>query len=154
MRTDISIPPSGTTISDLSTGGKSFITFACDCEPSHKILTGGTGADILTGGLGADTFDFNLITESLVGAGRDIIADFNRVQLDKIDLSTIDADSVLANDQAFLSSILSSGAFTTIGQLRLVGDILSGNTDSNFATSEFEIQLTGVTSLTSADFVL
>ena len=120
----------------------------------NNILTGGTGMDVLTGGLGADTFDFNLITESLVGAGRDIIADFNRVQLDKIDLSTIDADSVLANDQAFLSSILTNGAFTAIGQLRLVGDILSGNTDSNFATSEFEIQLTGVTSLVGADFVL
>ena len=120
----------------------------------NNILTGGTGMDALTGGLGADTFDFNIVLESLVGASRDIISDFSRVQLDKIDLSTIDADSVLANDQAFLSSILTSGAFTTIGQLRLVGDILSGNTDSNFATSEFEIQLTGVTTLAGTDFIL
>lgn len=120
----------------------------------NNILTGGTGADILTGGLGTDTFDFNAILDSLVGTSRDVITDFSRIQLDKIDLSTIDANSTLANDQAFLSSILTSGAFTSIGQLRLVGDILSGNTDSNFATSEFEIQLTGVTSLTSADFVL
>ena len=120
----------------------------------NNILTGGTGTDVLTGGLGADTFDFNAILESLVGTSRDIISDFSRVQLDKIDLSTIDANTALANDQAFVATILSSGAFTAIGQLRLVGDILSGNTDSNFATSEFEIQLTGVTSLTSADFVL
>ena len=120
----------------------------------NNILTGGTGADILTGGLGANTFDFNAILESLVGTSRDIITDFSRVQQDKIDLSTIDANSAVANDQAFAATILTSGAFTAIGQLRLVGDILSGNTDSNFATSEFEIQLTGVTSLTSADFVL
>ena len=121
---------------------------------ANNILTGAAGADILTGGLGADTFDFNAITESLVGTSRDIITDFSHAQLDKIDLSTIDANSTLTNDQVFLSSIVTSGDFTAIGQLRLVGDILSGNTDSNFATSEFEIQLTGVTSLTSADFFL
>jgi hypothetical protein len=38
--------------------------------------------------------------------------------------------------------------------LRLVGNILSGNTDSNFTTAEFEIQLTGVSAITSAQFVL
>lgn len=76
------------------------------------------------------------------------------MQKDKIDLCSIDADSLLANDQAFLSSILTSGDFTSIGQLRLVGDILSGNTDSEFATSEFEIQLTGVTTLAGTDFIL
>ena len=120
----------------------------------NNILTGGTGADMLTGGLGADTFDFNAILESLVGTSRDIITDFSRVQIDKIDLSTIDANTALANDQAFLATILTSGAFTATGQLRLVGDILSGNTDSNFATSEFEIQLTGVTTLAATDFIL
>ena len=121
---------------------------------ANNILTGAAGTDILTGGLGADIFDFNALTESLVGTSRDIITDFSRVQTDKIDLSTIDANSTVANDQAFLSSILTSGAFTSIGQLRLVGDILSGNTDSNFATSEFEIQLTGVTTLAGTDFIM
>jgi Ca2+-binding RTX toxin-like protein len=120
----------------------------------NNILTGGTGADILTGGLGADTFDFNAILESLVGTSRDVITDFSRVQVDKIDLSTIDANTALANDQAFLATILTSGAFTAAGQLRLVGNVLSGNTDSNFATSEFEIQLTGVTTLAGTDFIL
>ncbi len=120
----------------------------------NDVIIGALGTDTLTGGLGADTFDFNAITESLAGALRDIIADFSTAQLDKIDLSTIDASSSAANDQAFLSTILSSGAFTAEGQLRLVGNILSGNTDSDFATSEFEIQLTGVTTLTSADFIL
>ena len=120
----------------------------------NNILTGGTGADILTGGLGTDIFDFNAILDSLVGASRDVITDFSRIQLDKIDLSTIDASTSLANDQAFLATILTSGAFTAAGQLRLVGYILSGNTDSNFATSEFEIQLTGVTSLAGTDFIL
>ena len=108
----------------------------------------------MTGGLDADTFDFNALLESVVGVNRDVITDFSSVQLDKIDLSTIDANSTLAGDQAFAAAILSSGAFTAEGQLRLVGNILSGNTDSNFATSEFEIQVTGVTTLTGADFIL
>ena len=119
-----------------------------------NILIGGLGVDTMRGNLGADTFDFNAILESLVGTSRDIIADFSSTQLDKIDLSTIDANSTLVNDQAFAAAILTSGAFTAAGQLRLVGDILSGNTDNNFATSEFEIQLTGVTTLSGADFIL
>jgi serralysin len=119
-----------------------------------NILTGGAGKDTLTGNLGADIFDFNASTESVVGVGRDVIVDFSNAQGDKIDLSTIDANTLLAADQAFVATILTTGAFTAAGQLRLVGDILSGNTDSNFATSEFEIQLTGVSSLTSLDFVL
>ena len=92
--------------------------------------------------------------ESLVGASRDIITDFSHSQFDKIDLSTIDANSMLLNDQAFLSAVLTSGAFTSVGQLRLVGNVLSGNTDIDFTTSEFEIQLTGIDTLTSADFIL
>ena len=118
------------------------------------LLTGGLGKDNMTGGLDADTFDFNALLESVVGVNRDIIADFSALQLDKIDLSTIDANSTLADNQAFAADILTSGEFTAAGQLRLVGNILSGNTDSNFATSEFEIQLTGVATLAAADFVL
>ena len=120
----------------------------------NDTLVGGAGNDILSGGLGQDVFDFNTIMESLLGASRDIINDFSSIQLDKIDLSTIDANSMLLNDQAFLSAVLTSGAFTSAGQLRLVGNILSGNTDNDFNNSEFEIQLTGIVSLTSADFIL
>ena len=120
----------------------------------NDTVIGGLGKDNITGGTGTDIFDFNALLESVVGLNRDIITDFSSVQLDKIDLSTIDANSTLANDQAFLSTVLTSGDFTLVGQLRLVGDVLSGNTDNNFLTSEFEIQLTGVTTLAAADFVL
>ena len=119
-----------------------------------SLVQGGLGNDSLSGGLGQDVFDFNAVMESLLGASRDIITDFSHAQLDKIDLSTIDANSNLLDDQAFLSAVLISGAFTSAGQLRLVGSILSGNTDNDFNTSEFEIQLTGIDSLTSADFIL
>ena len=120
----------------------------------NNILTGGLGNDILSGGLGQDIFDFNAVIESLLGVTRDIITDFSHAQLDKIDLSAIDANSMLLNDQAFLSAILTGGAFTSAGQLRLQGNVLSGNTDNDFNTSEFEIQLTGIDTLTSIDFFL
>ena len=120
----------------------------------NDTVIGGLGKDTITGGTGTDIFDFNALLESVVGVNRDIITDFSSAQLDKIDLSTIDANSTLVNDQAFLSTILTSGNFNAIGQLRLVGNILSGNTDANLTTSEFEIQLTGVTSLTGTDFIL
>ena len=120
----------------------------------NDTLIGGDGNDTLSGGLGQDVFDFNAVMESLVGAPRDIITDFSHAQLDKIDLSTIDANSILLNDQAFLSTVLTSGAFTSAGQLRLVGNVLSGNTNNDFTTSEFEIQLTGIDTLISADFIL
>lgn len=88
------------------------------------------------------------------GKKRDVIVDFNAAQGDKVDLSTIDANTSLANDQAFSASIFTSGNFTQAGQLRLVGNILSGNTDSNFLTAEFEIELTGITSISETDFIL
>ena len=123
-------------------------------DTGNDTLVGGAGNDILSGGLGQDIFDFNAVIESLLGVTRDIITDFSHAQLDKIDLSAIDANSMLLNDQAFLSAILTGGAFTSAGQLRLQGNVLSGNTDNDFNTSEFEIQLTGIDTLTSIDFFL
>ena len=104
----------------------------------NDTLVGDAGTDNLTGGLGADTFDFNALLDSLVGASRDVIADFSSAQGDKIDLSTIDANSNLANDQAF--NYIGSAAFSAAGQLRLSGNILSGDVDGN-GIADFEIQL-------------
>ena len=121
----------------------------------NDVLIGGQGADVLTGGLGADRFDFNSITES-AGVNIDTIADFNRLQLDKIDLSTIDAKSgtPLIND-AFV--FIGSAAFGSVaGQLRFdtTTSIVSGDIDGNGA-ADFEIQLAGVTTnLLATDFIL
>jgi Ca2+-binding RTX toxin-like protein len=59
----------------------------------NDVLTGGGGKDILIGGTGRDFFDFNSIKESVKGASRDIITDFNRAVDDRIDLRTIDAQT-------------------------------------------------------------
>ena len=62
-------------------------------------LIGGLGQDVMTGGSGSDVFYFFDIAESTF-AKPDTITDFTSGQ-DLIDLSDIDADTTVANDQAF-----------------------------------------------------
>lgn len=117
-------------------------------------LIGGDGKDYLTGGIGADIFDFNLTNESAVGANCDVITDFNHAELDKIDLSIIDANVNLVNDQAF-SFIGNNVAFSAAGQLRYDAALYSVFGDVNGdAVADFQIELTGVASLSASDFVL
>jgi Ca2+-binding RTX toxin-like protein len=116
----------------------------------RDFLTGGAGRDVLTGFGGAlafDTFDYNAASESGPGVlNRDVITDFNgRGALvgDQIDLSTIDANLVLAGNQAF-------GA----GQLTYVGGILSANIIGTPAVVDLQIQLLGAPPLVLSDIVL
>jgi Ca2+-binding RTX toxin-like protein len=116
-------------------------------------LVGGTGKDTLTGGTGNDIFDFNALNETgLNSTAWDVITDFTRGQ-DKIDLSTLDANTATAVNDAFRSVIGSTSAFTAAGQLKVVNGVLYGNTDAD-STAEFAIQLTGITSLSTSDFIL
>lgn len=117
-----------------------------------NVLTGGAGKDIMTGGSGKDVFDFNLVTESVVGARKDVITDFVS-GVDKIDLSGIDA-VVGGSDNAF--RFINTGAFTSVaGQLRwnVATHTLQGDTNGN-GVVDVEIQLTGVTSVVSGDFIV
>jgi Ca2+-binding RTX toxin-like protein len=140
-------------------------------------IIGGLGADVLTGGAGADVFVFNSIGESapgqsgavnngsfsaLQGQGlRDIITDFAH-GLDKIDLSAIDANTRVAGNQAFtwrgtanftaapgqLIERLYNPAGTANDKTIIYGDI---NGD---ARADFQIELTGLKTLTVSDFIL
>lgn len=66
----------------------------------NDTLIGGAGADTLKGGYNADTFKFVDATD--LGFGHtDVIKDFSRTELDKIDLSGIDANDTLKGNQAF-----------------------------------------------------
>ncbi|MGC4095941.1 MAG: calcium-binding protein [Nitrospira sp.] len=124
-------------------------------EASSSILNGGAGADILEhGGLNyLLTFDYNAVSESPAGAGKDTVIGFdgrpygaggsgNTSDLggDRIDLSTIDANTLVSGNQAF--TYIGSAAFTAAGQLRYAGGLLQGSIDSDTA-AEFEIQLVG-----------
>jgi serralysin len=118
----------------------------------NDILIGGPGKDTLTGGLGADVFKFLATADSVVGLNRDAVTDFSVAQGDKIDLSLIDANSILAGDQAFV--FIGTGAFTHVaGQIHFQSAVVSGDVNGD-GVADFEIQLTGVTTLTSASFIL
>ncbi|TGS89610.1 adhesin [Mesorhizobium sp. M3A.F.Ca.ET.174.01.1.1] len=119
-------------------------------------LVGGVGADTLTGGLGADTFYYgSAISDSPVSVANDTITDFVH-GVDKIDLSSIDANTVSGGDQAFLfggfnaATVANSITWSEVGGNTIVRVDVNGN-----ATADFQITLTGTgLGLTASDFVL
>ncbi len=118
----------------------------------HDLLVGGTGVDYLHGGTGEDTFDFNTIGESIVGANRDVIADFKRSEFDVVDLRTIDANELNSGNQAF-KFIGGASLDGTAGQVRFGGGVISGDTDGD-GYSDFQIKMNGVTKMYADDFLL
>ncbi|MGE8322866.1 MAG: M10 family metallopeptidase C-terminal domain-containing protein, partial [Pseudomonas sp.] len=116
-------------------------------------LGGGAGKDVLTGGVGNDIFDFNALSETgLTSTSWDVISDFVRGS-DKIDLSTLDANTATTGNDAFREIIGNTSAFSSPGQLKVANGVIYGNTDVD-NTAEFAIQLIGVTSLATSDFIL
>jgi Ca2+-binding RTX toxin-like protein len=81
-------------------------------------LIGGAGSDNLNGGTGIDIFDFDLVSDSPAGpALRDSVVGGFSHGFDRIDLSTIDANALVAGNQAF--SFIGAAAFSGVaGQLR------------------------------------
>jgi Ca2+-binding RTX toxin-like protein len=123
-----------------------------------NVLTGGLGKDLLTGGDGSDTFDFNTLSEmGLTSDTWDVISDFVP-GVDRIDLSSLDANEGLAGNQAFSAPVVGgtfSGAFAQAGDLYFdnVTQVLYGNTDADTA-AEFAIQFVGVSALAASDLFL
>ncbi|MNE91438.1 hypothetical protein D3C80_1890490 [compost metagenome] len=56
-------------------------------------------------------------------------------------------------NEAFTSIIGSTAAFSAAGQLKVSAGVLYGNTDADSA-AEFAIQIVGVNSVSTADFIL
>ncbi|TIU32075.1 MAG: hypothetical protein E5W38_13905 [Mesorhizobium sp.] len=119
-------------------------------------LVGGVGADTLTGGAGADTFYYGSdVSDSPASAANDTITDFVH-GVDKIDLSSIDANTASGGDQAFLfgglnaNTVANSITWSEVGGNTIVHVDVTGNT-----TADFQITLTGINlGLTASDFVL
>ena len=128
-------------------------------EGGNDTLLGGSGSDSLTGGLGNDRFDFNSSAESgITPSTRDIITDFEGANAsggDIIDLAGIDANTGASGNQNF--SFIGHAAFSAAGQLRFFDDglntFIEGNTNSGLE-AEFSIQVNGVKTFISGDFIL
>ncbi len=130
----------------------------------NDVLIGGFGRDVMTGGLGADDFDFNAPGET----GKtlltlDKIKDFQHL-VDDIDLSTIDANGVAAGNAAFKFQALKGAAFTGVkGQLHWLQINAAGTANDRTIVegdingdkhADFQIELTGLKTLTAGDFIL
>ncbi|MGH6736017.1 MAG: calcium-binding protein [Methyloceanibacter sp.] len=118
------------------------------------VLRGGAGKDTLTGGAGRDFFDFNKISESKVGAKRDVITDFKRGQ-DHIDLKDIDAKKGVGGNNKF--KFIGKDDFgETKGELRYEDKgstvIVQGDVNGD-GKADFEIMVKAG-ALSAGDFVL
>jgi Ca2+-binding RTX toxin-like protein len=123
-------------------------------------LIGGLGRDTMTGGVGNDTFIYQTVGDSQPGSiYRDTITDFTATagENDKIDLSLLDANPVVAGNQAFtyIDTAEFSGAS---GQLRftLLGatdGMIEADIDGN-GIADFQVALTNVTTLAAGNIIL
>ena len=122
----------------------------------NDTLTGGPGADTLTGGPGADRFIFTAISDFAVGVPRDTITDFSHAELDRIDLSAIDAKTTTSGNQAF--TFIGTQTFHHIaGELNYTvggpGITVSGDVDGD-GVADFNLDIAGVASVVAGDFFL
>ncbi len=131
-------------------------------EADADVLSGREGLDHLSGGPGNDIFDYDAVTDSK-GALRDVILDFAGVGKavgDRIDLSTIDANTTAGGNQAF--KFVGTAKFTAPGQVHVVKSgadtLVQANTDANKATVEMDILVKDGTALhtqwVAGDFIL
>ncbi|MFC4172894.1 M10 family metallopeptidase C-terminal domain-containing protein [Microvirga sp. GCM10011540] len=116
----------------------------------NDILQGGVGQDLLVGGVGQDVFVFVSPADS-AGLAIDTVADF-QMGLDRINLQQIDANSVLAGDQAFLF-IGQSGFTGMAGELHFSNGVLCGDINGD-RVADFQIFVQGLSALTAGDFYL
>jgi Ca2+-binding RTX toxin-like protein len=128
----------------------------------NDLLDGGAGRETLTGGIGNDVFDFNATSESgTTATTRDVITDFVHLS-DDINLATIDASTQRIGNNAFrfigtqsFQNRAGDVRFEQVDNAGTVNDhtIVQGDVNGD-NTADFTIELTGLITLTSADFVL
>jgi Ca2+-binding RTX toxin-like protein len=149
---------------DIINGGPGDDTLSGDS--GRDTLNGGEDADTLSGGSGVDRLVGGADDDRLTGGGAndifvfdteevgDVIADFQRG--DKIDLQAIDANTLVALDQAFVS-VTASDVLGGVQTLNFFSEdqntIVQGNTDAD-TDVEFQVVLENFSgNLTLADFI-
>lgn len=107
------------------------------------VIIGGAGADVLVGDFGADTYRYLAASDSAPGA-RDRLDEFWWPEGDVIDVSAIDANTLLSGNQAF-TQVLNRADFTGApGQISVLefADIFVLRFDTNGdRVSNFEIEV-------------
>jgi hypothetical protein len=115
-------------------------------------LTGGLGADLLIGGQDADKYIYTNILDAATPSnglvGRETILGFNQAEGDQIDLSEIVGDGF--DRIAWINRREFSG---TAGELRFDAGLLSIDADGD-KKSDFEIDLSGVETISKSAFIL
>ena len=128
-------------------------------------LSGGAGADTLIGGAGrdllyggaadgaTDVFVFNAASESGNGsAARDIISNFVS-GIDDISLTAIDANMALVGNQAFAWAGITAQAHAVWFVVSGTNVLIRGDTSGD-VIFDFEILITGITSVAAGDLLL
>jgi serralysin len=133
---------------------RSLIENAIGSSGGDRIIAN-QAANVLTGNAGADVFQWTAGTHAGIGTLADKITDFLS-GTDKIDLGDVDSftGTTFTNDTF---TFIGTAAFTAANQLRY--DVIDGNAHiyadlNNNHVADFEIVLTGVTTLTGIDFIL
>ena len=144
-----------TTGSDYLNGGAGRDNLAGGA--GNDVLAGGRGADMMSGGAGRDVFDFNSVSDS-TKANSDLILDFQH-GVDKIDLSTIDANIGQGGNQAFHLVQYDPNKQLGAGELAVHYDQASGKTIVEGGVNaqggaDFHLELQGNVQLTAQDFNL
>jgi Ca2+-binding RTX toxin-like protein len=123
----------------------------------NDTLNGDAGNDTLIGGAGSDIFDFDLVSDSPAGpALRDSILGGFSHGSDLIDLATIDANALVAGNQAF--SFIGGAAFSGVaGQLRYTnysGTVIINADVNGDSAADMQILVAGTHWMTGTDFLV
>jgi len=110
-------------------------------------ITGGAGKDKMFGGVGSDTFRFVNLSDSKTGGKSDVIKDFGN-GADKIDLSNMSTTAFTFDANAFSGT--GPSITTTLNGSKL-NILIDGDGD---ASADMQIILSGVSSVSSSDFIL
>ncbi len=129
----------------------------------NDTLTGGAGKDYLEGGDGNNTFVFNAVSETGNSSSTcDLITDFWH-GYDKINLSAIDASTILTGNNAFVFKGTAAFGTSSSGEI-YYKQFNNAGTANDYtlvyidndkdSASEAIIKLTGLITLTASDFYL
>ncbi|HEV2746462.1 MAG TPA: type I secretion C-terminal target domain-containing protein [Allosphingosinicella sp.] len=153
LRGEQDIAGSGNELANAVRGNSGSNTLAGGA--GDDVIEGRAGRDTLTGGAGADTFDYNLLHQSR-GHASDLIMDFSSGEGDLIDLSTIDANPLVAGDQAFtyIGEAAFSGSPAELRAYEAGGiTVVEADTDSD-GLADLRIELAQPIALQVGDFVI